>query len=1118
MKHYLVLAILCICISAKTNAQTILSSFQDTATRYGSTLQNSVRDGSYVYFCGSGVGIAPQMPSLIKIDSTGREVWNAYKDSALAFQGTFRTVFVDSFYVYVFGTNNQTPAPYFLAKFDKNNGSLIYLKKQISQNVEGIIQIKDIGDSFRMVLYTANPGYSPSNITPINVLTLNKASGNFSSAQPFGLSQYPPLYIDDNDNVYYKLGDDSLMKYSSKMATVAWKSKVRFGMVGNYPVRTVTKQNNITYSAGSVFATAVNDSTGEVIWNQQLARGSYNPTDIQLLNDSLYISWNTEVTGDGISFSMFAKINKNTGQVYLFGSPTFYGGIEKDSVGAYRETKTLIDNKGDIYFFGGHYDDVGYLGGDSHSIRKISGTNGKLIYDYFFPTDGLTRWFNDMSLSDYYATNNPGFFLFDNKPSALFQNHINDVSNYINQSHVLYVRMQDQNNPVVQSQFYYDNKIYQFPSTVVSVKYFGNNAFVLKQQGEDVLLEKYANGTDLVWQKKIMPQRSSLAQGFAIDSTGKIGVFLADNYQGFSVTPTTLTSFFNIYKVGIFSPDGDSLAMITPSSSTWSSGNVYEMMGAENGFYLFNAGSFTYFDTNGYQQYTYGATSLAASIYQPGFNKFSHLVNTQDSIYVFSSRTDNAGNPFFIAINKVYHGTTRVSLDKSFSNGYVLCAAKSAASPSCAYLSGVNGNGALAVLVKYDLAARKEIWSYQTTNQGEVFKVVEDNKGNVYGLEKDAGWGLKVIKFNGTNGSIIWTENQSISWDTQCIDMDLNVQSGLVTVTILKTDTNNKANVYTSILQISSTSGKLYKTSDIRTSIGSSYIQAVKSANSANTLIGGNKGEEGFLSLYSDVDPDKCNTVADFTANADPTNPLVFNFVNNSTVGTGATYLWKFGDGSSSVTTNPNYTYKTAGNYNVSLNVNDARGCQDSIVKVVTVNCNVVADFSVKADSKNPLTVTFTNQSTGSGNFVYSWKFGDGDSSIQKDVTHTYKTGGNYPVSMNVKQTNGCQDALVKIVTVTAPVNIDSTGNTAQNDSTSISVIPNPVHNAMKLFINAKNAGPFTINITDMSGTIVKRIIVNASRGPNYFTITVDDLRPGIYLLSAYGSSQTEKIRFLRVN
>ncbi len=69
-----------------------------------------------------------------------------------------------------------------------------------------------------------------------------------------------------------------------------------------------------------------------------------------------------------------------------------------------------------------------------------------------------------------------------------------------------------------------------------------------------------------------------------------------------------------------------------------------------------------------------------------------------------------------------------------------------------------------------------------------------------------------------------------------------------------------------------------------------------------------------------------------------------------------------------------------------------------------------------------PLTVTFTNSSSGTTPLSYSWAFGDGGTSTATSPVYTYNTPGTYTVTLTA--TNSCgsdQEVKTGYVTVTAP-------------------------------------------------------------------------------------------------
>ncbi len=84
------------------------------------------------------------------------------------------------------------------------------------------------------------------------------------------------------------------------------------------------------------------------------------------------------------------------------------------------------------------------------------------------------------------------------------------------------------------------------------------------------------------------------------------------------------------------------------------------------------------------------------------------------------------------------------------------------------------------------------------------------------------------------------------------------------------------------------------------------------------------------------------------------------------------------------------------------------------------VNQPPVAAFT---ESCSGLTCNFTDQSTDPDGSVvgWSWTFGDGNTSAQRNPSHTYATGGTFTVTLTVTDNGGATNATSRSVTVTAP-------------------------------------------------------------------------------------------------
>ena len=157
--------------------------------------------------------------------------------------------------------------------------------------------------------------------------------------------------------------------------------------------------------------------------------------------------------------------------------------------------------------------------------------------------------------------------------------------------------------------------------------------------------------------------------------------------------------------------------------------------------------------------------------------------------------------------------------------------------------------------------------------------------------------------------------------------------------------------------------------------------------------------------------------VADFVAN--PTSgmvPLTVTFTDTSK-NTPTSWLWNFGDNTTSVEQNPVHIYTVPGTYSVTLTATNSAG-SDSITKPELINAQPsvikpVADFIANPTSGMvPLTVNFTDTSKNTPT-SWAWNFGDGTSSVEQNPTHIYTTPGKYSVTLNATNSAGT-DSITK--------------------------------------------------------------------------------------------------------
>lgn len=114
------------------------------------------------------------------------------------------------------------------------------------------------------------------------------------------------------------------------------------------------------------------------------------------------------------------------------------------------------------------------------------------------------------------------------------------------------------------------------------------------------------------------------------------------------------------------------------------------------------------------------------------------------------------------------------------------------------------------------------------------------------------------------------------------------------------------------------------------------------------------------------------------------------------------------------------HTFTESGLYDVTLMVITDKGCKTSFTKpdFIEVYPDPVAHFYTIPQTVYIITpqVEFVNQSENA--VFYAWSFGDGDSSLAENPSHTYRDTGEYLVSLFVESDKGCKDTTTYILVV----------------------------------------------------------------------------------------------------
>ncbi len=132
-------------------------------------------------------------------------------------------------------------------------------------------------------------------------------------------------------------------------------------------------------------------------------------------------------------------------------------------------------------------------------------------------------------------------------------------------------------------------------------------------------------------------------------------------------------------------------------------------------------------------------------------------------------------------------------------------------------------------------------------------------------------------------------------------------------------------------------------------------------------------------------------------------------------------WIWKFGDGTTSTLQNPVHTYTTPGIDTVSLTSVSSSGCQSTTQQYIKINNLPVAVFTYTNSPFRNFAVMLKDASTiATGTLVkWAWDFGDGTTEIHTNANvfqHVYPAAGSYKVTLTVTSDQGCTSTITQTV------------------------------------------------------------------------------------------------------
>lgn len=245
-------------------------------------------------------------------------------------------------------------------------------------------------------------------------------------------------------------------------------------------------------------------------------------------------------------------------------------------------------------------------------------------------------------------------------------------------------------------------------------------------------------------------------------------------------------------------------------------------------------------------------------------------------------------------------------------------------------------------------------------------------------------------------------------------------------------------------------------------------------------------------------------------------------FINNTTWPQGKiSYLWNFGDGTTSTSTNPVHVYNKSFSPNVTLYAIIEGGCTDSLVLNTfdIFEGPRTCDFSVKTDyaygfhgiAVNPLNAN-TGVEGGQDKVDYTWIFETGGtvktSGVNAQTQHNFQKDGTFNVTMRARSQNApnCECSVTKQV-------IMNRASVRGTDNITFNIYPNPNNGHFNLVMDKSFGNNVIVEITDMSGKLVKQL--QGQTISRALSVDGRDLADGAYMVKVSSGNKHAVARMM---
>ena len=233
-----------------------------------------------------------------------------------------------------------------------------------------------------------------------------------------------------------------------------------------------------------------------------------------------------------------------------------------------------------------------------------------------------------------------------------------------------------------------------------------------------------------------------------------------------------------------------------------------------------------------------------------------------------------------------------------------------------------------------------------------------------------------------------------------------------------------------------------------------------------------------------------------------PLAPTVLDMVQFSDNSSGiddeiVNWTWDFGDGNTSYEQNPAHQFAEKKTYTVTLTVIDEGYALNTRSKEIEiVNAPPVVNFSWEpqypADGE---AVNFTDESYDMDGYIvnYTWNFGDGNISYERNATHTFAKSGTYAINLTVRDNDGASSSKVYYIRI-ANIYVDDDAPPEWYDAKHVHTVQEAVNNASEGYHIYVLEGNYRENVVVDKTVIIEgeNAVIDGMGAGNAITVTAD--------------------------